>query len=70
MTVNISATAATSSVIAVEGVSGEMATPAFMFLLWIASMRASGSAVVLSRFITAELLNTERHPQVASRWKQ
>lgn len=46
MTVNISATAATSSVIAVEGVSGEMATPAFMFLLWIASMRASGSAVV------------------------
>jgi len=44
MTNNISATVPVSSVMAVEGVSGEIATPAFMFLSWIALIRAMGSA--------------------------
>lgn len=33
-----------SSVIAVEGVSGEMAIPAFIFALWICLTKASGSS--------------------------
>lgn len=44
MTSNMSAACATSSVIAVEGVSGEIATPAFMFRAWMASMSERGSA--------------------------
>jgi hypothetical protein len=35
MTRSISASSPTSADIAVEGVSGEIATPAFMFLSWI-----------------------------------
>lgn len=45
MTSSMSAAAATSSVIAVEGVSGEIATPAFIFLPWITAMRSRGSAI-------------------------
>jgi len=44
MTRSMSASAPISSVIAVEGVSGEMATPAFIFRLWIAWMMEIGSA--------------------------
>ena len=40
----MSALSATSSVMAVEGVSGEIATPAFMLRAWIVSMRDRGSA--------------------------
>ena len=44
MTRSISAKLPTSSVIAVEGVSGEMATPAFMLLSWMALMSEIASA--------------------------
>jgi hypothetical protein len=44
MTSNMSAAFATSSEIAVDGVSGEIATPTFMFRARIALMTDSGSA--------------------------
>jgi hypothetical protein len=44
MTRSRSASSPTSSDIEVEGVSGEMATPAFMRLSWTAWMRETGSA--------------------------
>lgn len=44
MTSSMSAALATSSVMAVERVSGEMATPAFILRAWMASISESGSA--------------------------
>jgi hypothetical protein len=44
MTRSMSAASPTSSVIAVDGVSGDIATPAFILRVWMASMRGSGSA--------------------------
>ena len=44
MTRSMSAASPTSSVIAVEGVSGEMATPAFILRSWMMLMREMGSA--------------------------
>lgn len=44
ITKSMSAAAAISSVIAVEGVSGEIATPAFIFFSWIALMSEIASA--------------------------
>lgn len=44
MTSSMSAAFATSSVIAVDGVSGEMATPTFMLRARIALMTDNGSA--------------------------
>ena len=50
MTRSMSAASATSSMMAVEGVSGEIATPAFILRAWIASMSESGSAVNVRSF--------------------
>jgi hypothetical protein len=44
MTRSRSATSPTSSDIEVDGVSGEIATPAFMRLSWMAWIRWTGSA--------------------------
>lgn len=44
MTRSMSAAEPTVSVMAVEGVSGEMATPAFIPRLWIFSIRGRGLA--------------------------
>lgn len=50
MTRSMSAACATSSVIAVDGVSGEMATPAFIFRSWMDFIRERGSARGSRRF--------------------
>ena len=49
MTRSMSAASATASVTAVEGVSGEIATPAFIPRAWMWSMIGSGSSSALQR---------------------
>jgi hypothetical protein len=44
MTRSISASSPTSSDIEVDGVSGDIATPAFIFLSWMECIREMGSA--------------------------
>ena len=44
MTRSMSVSSPTSSDIAIEGVSGEMATPAFMFLAWMECISKTGFA--------------------------
>jgi hypothetical protein len=46
MTRSISASSPTSSDIEVDGVSGDIATPAFMFLSWMECIREMGSAAM------------------------
>jgi hypothetical protein len=58
ITRSMSANIPTWSVIAVEGVSGEMATPAFIFLLWMAFMSESGLAVRALREQKANVMYT------------
>ena len=67
ITNNMSAASAISSVIAADGVSGEMATPAFMLRLWMFSMRGRGLS---EQHEWIEWLRFHRYIPVASRWKQ
>jgi hypothetical protein len=51
----MSAALATSSVMAVDGVSGDIATPAFMLRLWILSMSAIGLSGGYVKFLAPSL---------------
>jgi hypothetical protein len=67
MTRSISASSPTSSDIAVDGVSGEMATPAFIFLSWMECIREMGSAAMNEY---GKYMGSGAHVHVASMWKQ
>ena len=77
MTRIMSAAFPMSSVTAVDGVSGEMATPAFIPRFWIFSMSGRGAAEEKIRIDSDSLVENKSRSQVgmlsvlvASRWKQ